>query len=169
MTRARAAAEGVGRGARGARRELGAAREASGALGCAVGLPVFSILYTLFGHQKAWPEGRMRDLHVALCLYSSVLVACSIAWGSHRYFAHRTFRVSRLTQFLIALWGTSAWSGSPLGWAAKHRKHHKNSDIPGKDPELDWGEKGILPFFGRGLFWVHEWWTPENNWEGNFW
>jgi fatty-acid desaturase len=111
----------------------------------------------------------MRDLYVAMSLYASVGASCSIAWGAHRYFAHRTFKVSRSTQFLIALWGTLAWSGSPLGWAAKHRKHHKNSDIPGKDPELDWGEKGILPFFGRGLFWVHEWWTPENNWEGNFW
>ena len=99
---------GGGRGAaRGASGALGAPGKAR-ALGCAVGLPAFSILFTLFGPQQAWPEGRVRDVHVALCLYSSVLVACSIAWGSHRYFAHRTFRVSRLTQFLIALWGTSA-------------------------------------------------------------
>ena len=156
-----------------------APRAASGALGapgkwrsvgCGLGLPIFSTLYTLLGSAQApWPEGQRRDLAVALSLYTALGASCSIAWGAHRYFAHRTFKVSRLTQFLIALWGTLAWSGSPLGWAAKHRKHHKNSDIHGKDPELDWGETGVLPFFGRGLFWVYEWWTPVNNWEGNFW
>ncbi len=51
----------------------------------------------------------------------------------HRYFAHKTYKTSRIFQFLLA-WGaqTSMQKGA-LWWAAHHRVHHRTSDTP-EDP-----------------------------------
>jgi stearoyl-CoA desaturase (Delta-9 desaturase) len=46
----------------------------------------------------------------------------------HRYFSHRTFRTSRVMQFLFAALGNSSMQRGPLWWAATHRHHHKHSD-----------------------------------------
>ncbi|MEJ6645163.1 MAG: acyl-CoA desaturase [Akkermansiaceae bacterium] len=46
----------------------------------------------------------------------------------HRYFSHRTFKTSRLGQFLFAVLGNSSMQRGPLWWAATHRHHHKHSD-----------------------------------------
>lgn len=46
----------------------------------------------------------------------------------HRYFSHRTFRTSRLGQFVFGLLGASAVQRGPVWWAAHHRHHHANSD-----------------------------------------
>lgn len=48
----------------------------------------------------------------------------------HRYFAHKTFQTSRVTQFVFALIGASAVQRGPLWWAAHHRSHHMHSDQP---------------------------------------
>jgi len=46
----------------------------------------------------------------------------------HRYFSHRTFKTSRVMQFLFAALGNSSMQRGPLWWAATHRHHHKHSD-----------------------------------------
>jgi len=46
----------------------------------------------------------------------------------HRYFSHRTYRTSRLVQFLFAILGNSSMQRGPLWWAATHRHHHKHAD-----------------------------------------
>jgi len=46
----------------------------------------------------------------------------------HRYFSHRTFKTSRIGQFLFALLGAAAVQRGPLWWAAHHRHHHAHSD-----------------------------------------
>lgn len=48
----------------------------------------------------------------------------------HRYFAHRTFRTSRLMQFLLGVYGTTTVLGGPLWWAQTHRQHHRHADTP---------------------------------------
>src|SRR5262249_24912246 len=71
-----------------------------------------------------------------------------ITGGYHRYFSHRTFRTSRLFQFLLAfLAQTSAQKGA-IWWASHHRLHHKKSDQPGDvhSVTLD------------GFFWAHVGW-----------
>jgi stearoyl-CoA desaturase (Delta-9 desaturase) len=47
--------------------------------------------------------------------------------GLHRYFAHRAFRTSRGFQFGLALLASTAFS-EPIGFAGKHRLHHRHSD-----------------------------------------
>lgn len=51
----------------------------------------------------------------------------------HRYFSHKTYKTSRLFQFILA-WGaqTSMQKGA-LWWASHHRVHHRTSDTP-EDP-----------------------------------
>ena len=46
----------------------------------------------------------------------------------HRYFAHRTFKTSRVAQFVFAALGASAVQRGPIWWAAHHRNHHSHSD-----------------------------------------
>jgi stearoyl-CoA desaturase (delta-9 desaturase) len=47
----------------------------------------------------------------------------------HRYFAHRCFKTSRAFQFVLA-WLSASFFGDPIGFAGKHRLHHKYSDQP---------------------------------------
>lgn len=54
----------------------------------------------------------------------------AITAGYHRYFSHRTYKTSRVFQFVLALLGTSCAQQGPLWWAAHHRRHHKASDTP---------------------------------------
>jgi stearoyl-CoA desaturase (delta-9 desaturase) len=48
----------------------------------------------------------------------------------HRYFAHRAYRTSRVFQFILGVLGTLTLQRGPLWWAATHRMHHRNSDLP---------------------------------------
>lgn len=57
------------------------------------------------------------------------------AWegGSHRYFAHRSYRTSRAFQLLLALIAAAGGHRGPLWWASQHRMHHRYADQP-RDP-----------------------------------
>jgi stearoyl-CoA desaturase (delta-9 desaturase) len=46
----------------------------------------------------------------------------------HRYFSHRTYKTSRVWQFLFAILGNSSVQRGPLWWAGHHRHHHRFSD-----------------------------------------
>jgi stearoyl-CoA desaturase (Delta-9 desaturase) len=63
---------------------------------------------------------------VAAALYVARLAA--ITGFYHRYFSHRTFKTSRVVQFMFALLGTMAVQRGPLWWAAHHRHHHAHAD-----------------------------------------
>ncbi len=54
------------------------------------------------------------------------------AWeaGSHRYFAHRSYKTSRAFQLFLALLAASGGQRGPLWWAEHHRHHHRESDQP---------------------------------------
>ena len=48
----------------------------------------------------------------------------------HRYFSHRTYRMNRVMQFLMAWLAQTTVQKGVLWWAAHHRHHHKYSDAP---------------------------------------
>ena len=52
-----------------------------------------------------------------------------ITAGYHRYFSHRSYRMGRVAQFLMALGGTTALQKGPLWWAGHHRVHHRYTDL----------------------------------------
>lgn len=51
----------------------------------------------------------------------------------HRYFSHRTYKTSRVFQFLLAFLAMSSSQKGVLWWASNHRTHHRLSDQDG-DP-----------------------------------
>lgn len=68
--------------------------------------------------------------------------------GYHRYFSHRTYRVGRVTQFVLAFGGLTAVQKGPLWWASWHRQHHRYADTP-RDPHSP----------QQGFWWSHVGWV----------
>lgn len=51
-----------------------------------------------------------------------------ITAGYHRYFAHRTYKLRRPAQFVMAFGGGTASQRGVLWWAGYHRRHHRYAD-----------------------------------------
>ena len=89
-------------------------------------------------------------LWVALGLYAVRMFA--ITGFYHRYFSHKSFKTSRVAQFVFALIGASCVQRGPLWWAAHHRHHHLNADT----------ERDVHSPVQHGFLWSHMGWflTP---------
>ncbi len=72
----------------------------------------------------------------------------------HRYFSHKSYKMGRVTQFIMALLATTVVQKGPLWWAAHHRHHHAFSD---KEEDLHSPKKG---FWVSHLLWFL---TAESN------
>jgi stearoyl-CoA desaturase (Delta-9 desaturase) len=48
--------------------------------------------------------------------------------GQHRYFAHKTFKTSKLWERVLILSATLASVSSVFGYIVTHREHHKHTD-----------------------------------------
>jgi len=83
---------------------------------------------------------------LAVALYYVRMFA--ITGGYHRYFAHKTYKTSRVMQLLLAFLAQSSTQKGALWWAAHHRLHHKNSDKP----------NDIHSMKQNGFFWSHIGW-----------
>jgi stearoyl-CoA desaturase (Delta-9 desaturase) len=70
-----------------------------------------------------------------------------ITAGYHRYFSHKSYRLNRVSQFVLAFGGTMASQKGPLWWAAHHRNHHRFSDTE-RDAHSP----------KRGFWWSHVGW-----------
>ncbi len=92
---------------------------------------------------------------VLLCIGSYYLRMFAITAGFHRYFAHRSYRLSRLPQFLLAFLGQTAAQKGVLWWAAHHRHHHKFSDLP----------QDLHSPVQDGFFWSHIGWILSGQFE----
>jgi stearoyl-CoA desaturase (delta-9 desaturase) len=66
----------------------------------------------------------------------------------HRYFAHRSFKTSRVFQFILGCLCCTNLQRGPMWWAAVHRRHHRHSDEAGDVHS---------PFLG-GFLWAYVWW-----------
>ncbi len=64
-----------------------------------------------------------------LCGLLYVIRMLFITAGYHRYFSHRSFRMGRVAQFVMAFGGTTAVQKGPLWWAGHHRLHHRYTDL----------------------------------------
>jgi stearoyl-CoA desaturase (delta-9 desaturase) len=71
-----------------------------------------------------------------------------ITAGYHRYFSHRSYKVNRFWQFVLAFGGGTAAQKGALWWASHHRDHHRYSDTP----------TDIHSPTQRGFFWSHVGW-----------
>ncbi len=71
-----------------------------------------------------------RTIDVVVCLGLYFLRMFAITAGLHRYFSHKSYKTSRVFQFLLALVAATSAQKGAIWWAAKHREHHKYSDTP---------------------------------------
>ena len=85
---------------------------------------------------------------VALAVLSYLVRMWAVTAGYHRYFSHRTFKTSRVFQFILAFIGACAAQKGVLWWAAHHRHHHRHSD-----QELDIHSPTVT-----GFIWAHVGW-----------
>lgn len=67
---------------------------------------------------------------VVVCVVLYFVRMFGVTAGYHRYFSHRTFKTSRLGQFLLAFLAETSAQKGVLWWAAHHRHHHRYSDLP---------------------------------------
>ena len=75
-----------------------------------------------------WTGVTPAALWVCLALYWVRMFAVTL--GYHRYFSHRSFKTSRVGQFLLAVAAMSSAQRGAVWWAGVHRAHHKYSDTP---------------------------------------
>ena len=68
--------------------------------------------------------------------------------GYHRYFSHRSFRTSRVFQFVLAFCAMTSSQKGILWWAAHHRRHHRYSDT----------EDDVHSPTRNTFFWAHIGW-----------
>ena len=61
---------------------------------------------------------------------SYVVRIFGITAGYHRYFSHRSYKLGRGTQLLMAVLAQTSGQKSVLWWAAHHREHHRLADSP---------------------------------------
>lgn len=92
---------------------------------------------------------------VALCLVSYYLRMFAITAGFHRYFAHRTYKLGRIAQFLLALLGQTSAQKGVLWWASLHRHHHRYSDLAGD----------VHSPLREGFWWSHIGWILSGEYD----
>lgn len=94
-----------------------------------------------------------------LCVVLYLVRMFGITAGYHRYFSHRSYKTSRLFQFLLACLGCSALQKGPLWWAAHHRDHHRYSDTT-DDPH----SPRVRNFWWSHVGWIMTGAYDETNW-----
>ncbi len=92
---------------------------------------------------------------VVLCAVTFFARMFFITAGYHRYFAHRSYKLARVPQFIMAFGGTTAAQKGPLWWAAHHRDHHRWSDT---DRDVHSPQ--------RGFWWSHMGWIVCERYSG---
>ncbi|MEQ1884763.1 MAG: fatty acid desaturase [Bryobacteraceae bacterium] len=78
-----------------------------------------------------------------------------ITAGYHRYFGHRSYRLGRVSQFVMASLAQSSAQKGVLWWAAHHRQHHRESDR----------EHDVHSPSRRGFWWAHVGWVLSNDFD----
>ena len=109
-----------------------------------VHLACFGVIWTGFTWQAVW---------VGIGLY--VVRMFGVTAGYHRYFSHRSYKTSRVGQFLLAWVAQSSAQRGALWWAAMHRHHHLHSDTP-----EDIHSPEHMGFWGSHVGWIFR---PKRN------
>jgi stearoyl-CoA desaturase (delta-9 desaturase) len=113
--------------------------------------------------------GRFLFLHL-LCLAAiwtgvgvEALIICAVLYairmfgvtgGYHRYFAHRTYKMGRVMQFIMAFIAETSAQKGVIWWASHHRHHHKYSDEP----------EDVHSALQDGFWWSHIGWIFSDKW-----
>ena len=102
-----------------------------------------SVYGPAFFSGRPWPPQRV-------VWYATVALGISLCF--HRVLTHRSLRLFKPFEYLLAIFGTLALQGDPIRWVAVHRKHHAHADHEG-DPHSIHG----------GFRWAHLDWVYRHN------
>jgi len=91
---------------------------------------------------------------VITCIALYLVRMFGVTAGYHRYFSHRSFKTSRVFQFVLGFLAQSSAQRGILWWAAKHRHHHRHSDT-----ELDVHSPRMRGFVYSHVGWIF---TPQH-------
>lgn len=100
-----------------------------------------------------WVAFSWKAVVLGLALYGIRMFA--ITAGYHRYFSHRTYKLGRTSQFLLAFLAQTSAQKGVLWWGAHHRHHHKASDTPAD----------IHSPVSHGFFWSHVGWVLSDKYD----
>jgi stearoyl-CoA desaturase (delta-9 desaturase) len=89
---------------------------------------------------------------VAMLVLYYITGAWGITLGFHRTLTHRSLRVRRGLEPILAIVGTLALQGGPIEWVATHRAHHAHTDREGDPHDIH-----------RGAWWSHMAWLYRRN------
>lgn len=94
-------------------------------------LQFLNIIIAVVGFYLAYKYDKLNLLWVsfAVLMYQTLNAVCFL----HRFFAHRSFKVSKWIEIVASISVIFAAFGSTIAWVAVHRVHHKETDKPG-DP-----------------------------------
>lgn len=120
-------------------------------------LTVFLLMH-LIPFALIWTGATWVDWTLCFGLY--FLRMFFITAGYHRYFAHRSYKMGRVMQFIMALGATLAIQQGPLWWAGHHRHHHWFSDM---EEDLHSPIKGFLWSHFLWIYHKDNFKTPEKN------
>jgi len=76
----------------------------------------------------------------------------AVTAGYHRYFSHRSYKMGRASQFVMAFLAQSSAQKGVLWWAAQHRQHHRHSD----------DKNDVHSPRQQGFWWSHVGWVLSN-------
>ncbi len=88
---------------------------------------------------------------VGIAILSYYVRMFFVTGAYHRYFAHRSYKTSRIFQFILAFGAETTAQKGALWWAAHHRHHHRHSDTP---------EDTHSPRH-KGVFYAHNGWVID--------
>jgi stearoyl-CoA desaturase (delta-9 desaturase) len=92
---------------------------------------------------------------VALAVFTYSIRMWAVTAGYHRYFSHRSYRMGRIPQFLLAFLAQTSAQKGVLWWVAQHRHHHRHSD----------DEHDVHSPNQRGFWWSHVGWILSNEFD----
>ncbi len=97
----------------------------------------------------------VRPIDLAVCAALYVVRMFGVTAGYHRYFSHRSFKLGRVAQFMLAFLAMTSAQKGVVWWASHHRHHHKHSDrdTDGHSPAQ------------HGFWWAHLGWVLSDEWE----
>jgi stearoyl-CoA desaturase (delta-9 desaturase) len=79
----------------------------------------------------------------------------AVTGGYHRYFSHRSYKMNRFWQFMIAFLAQTSAQKGVLWWAAHHRDHHLHSDR----------ESDLHSPVHEGFWWSHLGWILSDEYD----
>jgi stearoyl-CoA desaturase (delta-9 desaturase) len=100
-----------------------------------------------------WLGWSWKGALLAVALYYVRMFGVTGAY--HRYFSHRTYRTSRVFQFLLAVLAMTSVQKGVLWWASHHRTHHRNSDQP----------TDVHSVLQDGFWWSHVGWIVSRKYD----